>query len=126
MKIARSTKVAVKNLVLFAISLIFSLSLHAKNIELQDNQKNCEKIDGYGQGDIMAIARKFKVSMRSVRFIGAEWSYGPYGSKECLLIFDTDFGPKKCTVLYILSSDGGKTAFASVDPYKSGEATSCY
>lgn len=105
---------------------LFSSSLSAKNIELKVNPINCKKIDGYGPNDKMSIASSFGVSMSSVRFLGSKWMPGRYGIEECLMIFDTAAGPKKCSITFIVSDDGGKTAFAVVDPHNVGKAHNCY
>lgn len=112
----------------FTVALCFYLpiAMAAGNIKLENNATNCKKIDGYGVNDKMAIATSFKVSMSSIRFMGAQWGPGRYGVAECLMVFDTGAGPKKCPVIEIMSDDGGKTAFASVDPYNVGKANVCY
>lgn len=96
------------------------------NIQLEMNEASCKKIDGYGANDNIALGTTFNVPMSSIKFIGARWDYGKWGVKECLMIFDTAKGPKKCGIISILSDDGGKTAFASVDPFKVGQAGNCY
>jgi hypothetical protein len=98
-----------------------------KNITLDSNEANCKKINGYGTNDKMALATTFNVSISTISFIGARWMQGQYGiSNECLLVFDTAVGPKKCPVINILSDDGGKSAFAAVDFMKMGTANHCY
>lgn len=102
-------------------------STQQKNTILERNEENCRKIDGYGTNDKMALATTFNVSISTISFIGARWMQGQYGiSNECLLIFDTAVGPKKCPVLNILSDDGGKTAFAAVDFINTGTANHCF
>ncbi len=106
--------------------LLICSSLSAKNIELAINESSCKKIDGYGPNDKMSIASTFRVSMSSINFLGARWMPGRYGIQECLMIFDTAAGPKKCSISSILSDDGGKTAFAVVDRFNVGKANTCY
>lgn len=109
------------------LCLYLPIAMSAGNIRLEKNVTNCKKIDGYGTNDIMAIANSFKVSMSSIRFMGAQWGLDQYGvNQDCLMIFDTSAGPKKCPVIKIMSDDGGKTAFASVDPFNVGKAHLCY
>lgn len=98
----------------------------SKNRELPMTKESCAKIDGYGEQDKFAIANSFGVSISSIKFLGAKWAYGRWGSQECLLEFDTAAGPKRCQITRILTDDNGKTAFAPIDPYKVGKAHNCY
>jgi hypothetical protein len=105
---------------------LFSGSLSAKNIELTVNDVNCRKIDGYGTNDKMSLASTFKVPVSSISFLDAKWMPGKYGSNQCLMIFDTAAGPKKCSISIILSGDGGKTAFGVLDLLNRGFVNTCF
>ena len=109
-----------------ALCFCVPMAMASKNIKLEKNAANCKKIDGFGTNDRMAIATSFKVSISSVRFLRAQWGPGRYGNADCEMIFDTAAGPKRCQIIDIMSDDGGKTAFALVDPYNIGRAHVCY
>ncbi len=101
------------------ISFIFAMSVssaHANNIKLEMTAENCEKIDGIGANDRFNIASKFKTPLKTIEFLGAKWGLGPYLSNTCIFLFDTGVGPKKCRSFQLLSDDGGKTAFAVIEP----------
>ena len=101
----------------FFISLIFlSTSAFAQNIKLDSNQVNCGKVNGFGANDRVAIAEKFKVSVASVQFIGAQWKWSS-GLMQCIFVFDTAKGPVNCPTQQLLSDDQGKTAFGSVSSF---------
>lgn len=96
------------------------------NITLPITKENCEKINSYGQGNLESVAREYSVSVQSVKFLGARWEFAKNGFREeCLMIFDTAVGPKQCSILFIVSSDGGNTAFTTIDPLKFGDAGLC-
>lgn len=95
--------------------LCVCVSASAKNTKLEDTEANCKKVDAIANGNIEAVARKFEVSISSVRFLGTRWGAGRYGLTECIFRFDTAKGPKNCSAVFgLLSDDGGKTAFATV------------
>ena len=102
-----------KKTLITGLLFIICGSAIAENIKLDLNKANCQKVDGIGKNDKMAIATKYQVPISSVTFIGAQWGYAQYG-EDCVFIFDTAKGPKKCTTFQLLSDDGGKTAFGSV------------
>ena len=98
---------------LVILSLALSNFVYSKNIELDKTAESCKKVTGYGSKDKIEIAKKFKVPVSSVRYLNAEWKYGNY-TQECVVTFDTQYGPKECSPYWLLSSDNGKTAFAVV------------
>jgi hypothetical protein len=100
-----------KSNILALLFLIFSENVYAANELLELNKKNCDRISQHGIYEVEAIARSYRVSMASVKFIDAGWGASQYGGEQCSLIFDTPKGPKKCHVFYILTSDKGKTLF---------------
>jgi hypothetical protein len=83
----------------------------AENIVLEQNEQNCKKINGWAGGSREEIGAKLGVSMRSISFIRPIYEYG------CYVMADTPKGPYKCNVVYILSGDKGKTAFASIETF---------
>ena len=102
---------------LIAVSLMcVFFSANAENIKLAETEANCKKVNGFGGNDKLAIATKYKVPLASVTFMGAKWGYGQYG-QQCVFIFDTANGPKKCSAFNLLSDDGGKTAFGVVSMF---------
>lgn len=108
---------------IIAITL-FSLCVLAfgQTIKLDKTEANCQKVDGFGDKDIMAIGREFQVPLSSIRFIGAKWQPGRYYSITCVFIFDTAKGPLQCNPLELYSDDNGKTAWGTV----SGNYTTCW
>ena len=100
---------------IFLISLLsfVCFSSISGNIKLQSTPENCKKVNGYGGDDKMAIASKYQVSVSSVKLIRTKWGAAKYGD-DCILVFDTDKGPKQCQIFDLLSDDNGKTAFGVV------------
>ena len=100
-----------KNYIFALLSLLLSVNVYAANEVLELNKNNCDRISQHGIYEIEAIARTYRVSMATVKFIDAGWGASQYGGEQCSLIFDTPKGPKKCYVFVILTSDKGKTLF---------------
>ena len=93
-------------------------NVSAKNVELENNEVNCKKVNGFGADDRFAIAKEYKVALSSVIFLGARWSEARFGSRSCIFLFDTPVGPKRCApITGLLSNDGGKTAFGAVSQF---------
>ena len=101
----------------FLIVLLIALSnfVYSKNIELDRTAESCKKVHGYGSKDKIAIAKKFKVPLSSVRYLNSEWKWGGGVGNDCVVTFDTQYGPKECSPYKLLSSDNGITAFVVVD-----------
>jgi hypothetical protein len=95
----------------FLCLFFFQIQAFAANELIERNEANCQKIDGYGQYDVEAIASHWKVPISSVEFVRAEWGTDRTGYRTCIMIFDTQKGPKRCIAVRILTSDNGKTAF---------------
>ena len=115
-----------KKWIFFLITTLSIGSAIAKNIQLENTQANCNKVDSVSQGDDVAIAAKYKVSVSSVRLISVSWGSTPYGAPSCIFTFDTAKGPKKCMSLSkLMSDDGGKTAFAGI-AYMGNVESNCW
>jgi hypothetical protein len=95
-----------KKLFLVFASLFCSVCF-SKTIELPLNKQNCSKIDGSTEGYEKAVRDDLKTA--DYRFIEAEWGSG-YGL--CNMTVQAKGRLYDCYIEKILSSDGGKTAFA--------------
>jgi hypothetical protein len=126
-RVQRTTKFWRVACVLAVMFTTFEISMaQTGNITLPNTKENCEKINSYGQGNLESVAREYSVSVQSVKFLGARWEFAKNGFREeCLMIFDTAVGPKQCSIPFIVSSDGGNTAFTTIDPFKFGDAGLC-
>ena len=98
-------------LVVSILVIFLSIGAQAKNIELENTEENCQKVSGFDTDALLTIATKQAVPFASVYFMKASWTYGKWGGKSCVFLFDTAKGPKKCMPYKLLSSDGGRTAF---------------
>jgi hypothetical protein len=116
-------KTNISSFLVTALVLLFgAASGRAENIELEKNEENCAKIDGYGEDDKYAIGATYNVAISSIEFIGARWDVTKWGSMGCVMIFDTPVGPKKCEIIALLSSDGGKSAFGVMNLFNTPNA----
>lgn len=95
-------------------------------IELEMNERNCARIDGVLDSDFQKIARRYNVSVSTVRFLGAGYGWETStGARGCVVTFDTGAGPKKCEVIRIYGRSDVDFALTTVDPYSIGSAPLC-
>ena len=78
----------------------------SKNTQLV-GAENCAKIDGWTTSFIEGVESSTMLPKRKLEFLFARQK-----GYTCMAVFDTPKGVFNCPVLMILSSDGGKTAFA--------------
>lgn len=95
-------------------------------IELEMNERNCARIDRVPADDYQKLARRYNVSVSTVRFLGAGYGWETYtGSRGCVVTFDTGAGPKKCQVIVVYGFSNRDYAVTTVDPNSIGSATLC-
>jgi hypothetical protein len=83
-------------------------NLNAKSTELSLTKENCLKVQGYSDGFDNGVTDELKTA--DFKFLGAEWGNG-YG--HCNMTTQAKGRIYDCAVTRLLSSDGGKTAFAA-------------
>jgi hypothetical protein len=116
---------------LVSILLFAHSSAFADFTELEVTKENCPKIDGFlTRQEREALGRTFGVSMKSIEFVYADWTYARAGQQghfvtSCFMVFDSDKGPIRCKAFRMFSNDGGKTAMSPIDPFNTGRAGLC-
>lgn len=91
---------------LLGAALLTGTALHSQNTTLA-GAENCAKIESWTKTFIEGVENSIMIPEQKLEFLFARQK-----DFRCMAVFDTPKGVYNCPVWMILSSDGGRTAFA--------------